>query len=118
MIDRTLTAFDKGVSMHIQEHSTSQQVLSATPTSAPVVLSLAAQMVVSPTRKFADEQTPELILKVAKPPRTPNTLTTRKPDEGAYLRLALKASQSEQRFPPTSSCYEVDDRSLPSVSSF
>jgi hypothetical protein len=107
--------------MHVQAHSTSQQVLSATPPTGPVVLALVAEILLPATRPLIDEHSPEPILKEARHARavrTPNTLTTHKPDEGAYLRLALKARQLDQRFPPTSSCYEVEDRSLPSVSSF
>jgi hypothetical protein len=104
--------------MHLQDHSTSQQVLSATLPKVPVVLAVTAQVLVFPTGQVVEEQPSTPTPKQGIPVRTVNTLMTRKPDEGAYLRLALKACQLEQRFPPTSSCYEVDDRSLPSVSSF
>jgi hypothetical protein len=87
--------------MHVKDHAALQQVLSTTP-------------VIALTALIPEKESKTALTLV----RVPNTLSTRRPDEGAYLRLALKACQSEQRFPPTSVCYEVEDRSLPSVSSF
>ena len=70
-------------------------------------------------QRSASPQKPRLTsLPSLVPGPIPKPRPTCVPDEGAYLRLALKARQLEQRFPPTSVCYELEDRFKPSVSSF
>jgi len=109
--------------MHVKAHSPSQQTLSATPQHGPVVVAMTAQMLVhsAEQRVPTSSSVPELKKDHKagrKPTRVLKMLAASKSDEGPYERLALRASQSEQRFPPTSACYEVADRSMPSVSSF
>jgi hypothetical protein len=89
--------------MHAKAHSPSQQTLSVAPQAGAVVIAMTAQMLT----QSAEQHMP-----------VPVIVTSSTPDEGPYQRLALRACQSEHRFPPASVCYEVEDRSMPSVSSF
>jgi hypothetical protein len=104
--------------MHLQDHSASQPVLSSPHNPDSFVVGLTAHLRVTVSPDVPGPPKLKELKIVSRSPRIANTLSTHAPDEGAYRRLALKACQTEHRFPPASACYEVEDRTLPSVSSF